>query len=373
MTSAISEIVKNLEQGESRVDIIISDRGIFDALCWFEWLNTNPTLKAPYLDDESANRLENFILMDMWLSYLDLIYVFQVNPETSIKREYANLLTEKRGSIMQEPVLEGFIKATDSVIKKHKDKFRDVQKIVTDTDETDNDPNTVSYNVTSQILKNLRNLLIEKVGYLDNKLKEKLKIGINDIGVLKKEKLKFDNRDKVESKELIQPIAIAVITNPQRTKVLVVKKSSKRTSSSSPEREKLLLYIGGHVRIEDVKGDFFTTIEKTLHREIQEEIGESISVQGSQPIIIYTPNNNVSSRHFAVCYVIEMDLDDKKFKLTSDEFIMKTGTSKSGHILKVSEVISGNYKLESWSNEILKEVFHKTLPKTADLFDADEM
>jgi hypothetical protein len=68
-----------------------------------------------------------------------------------------------------------------------------------------------------------------------------------------------------------------------------------------------------------------------------------------------------------------MDLDDKKFKLTSDEFIMKTGTSKSGHILKVSEVISGNYKLESWSNEILKEVFHKTLPKTADLFDADEM
>lgn len=373
MTSAISEIVKNLEQGESRVDIIISDRGIFDALCWFEWLNTNPAPKAPYLDDESAKRLENFILMDMWLSYLDLIYVFQVNPETSIKREYANLLTEKRGSIMQEPVLEGFIKATDSVIRKHKDKFRDVQKIVTDTAETDNDPNTVSYNVTSQILKNLRNLLIEKVGYIDNKLKGKLKKGINDISVLKKEKLKFDNRDKVESKELIQPIAIAVITNPQRTKVLVVKKSSKRTSSSSPEREKLLLYIGGHVRIEDVKGDILTTIEKTLHREIQEEIGESISVQGSQPIIIYTPNNNVSSRHFAVCYVIEMDLDDKKFKLTSDEFIMKTGTSKSGHILKVSEVIPDNNKLESWSKEILKEVFRKSLLKTIDLFDDAEM
>ncbi len=253
MSSAISEIVKNLEQGESKVDIIISDRGLFDALCWFEWLNTNPRPKSPYLDNDSAKRLEDFILMDMWLSYLDLIYVFQVDPETSIKREYANLLTEKRGSIMQEPVLAGFIHATNMVITKHGDKFRNVQKIITDTAETDNDPNTVSYSVTSQILKNLRDLLIEKIGYIDNKLKNNLTSGINDFKILNKEKLKFDNRDKVESRDSLQPIPIAVITNPERTMVLVVKKSGKRISTTSPEKDKLLLYIGGHVRQEDKK------------------------------------------------------------------------------------------------------------------------
>src|SRR5690606_32366109 len=105
LASAMSEIVKYLEQVDSRVDIIISDRGLFDALCWFEWLNTNPTHRAPYLDSDSYKRLENFILMDMWLNYLDLVYIFQVKPQTSINREYANLLTEKRGSIMREPVL----------------------------------------------------------------------------------------------------------------------------------------------------------------------------------------------------------------------------------------------------------------------------
>lgn len=370
LTSAVSEIVKNLEQGESRIDIIISDRGLFDALCWFEWLNTNPTSNAPYLDNESSKHLENFVLMDMWLSYLDLIYVFQVSPETSIKREYANLLTEKRGSIMQEPVLQGFIKATDSVIKKHGNKFRDVQKITTDTEETDNNPNNVSYDVTSNILKNLRNLLIEKIGFIDYKFKEKLRAGITDINVLKKEKLKFNNRDKVESQELLQPIPIAVITNPQRNKVLVVKKSGKRTSSNSPERDKLLLYIGGHVRVEDEKEEMLQTIEKALHREIQEEIGESISVQNSLPFIIYTPVSIKSSKHFAICYLIEMDLEDKRFKLTSDEFVMKTGTSKSGHILEVKEIISGNYALESWSIEILKKIFHVAIPAT-DLFNED--
>ena len=369
MTSAISEIVKNLEQGDSRVDIIISDRGLFDALCWFEWLNTNPTLKAPYLDKDSYKRLENFILMDMWLNYLDLVYIFQVKPETSIKREYANLLTEKRGSIMREPVLDGFIKATDTIIEKHKDKFRDVKKIITDTEETDDDPNAVSYLVTAEILRNLKDLLIEKVGYVDNKLKSKLSRGVNPVKLLQKEILKFDNRDKVESKDFLQPIPIAVITNPQRNKVLVVKKSPKRTSSSSPEREKLLLYIGGHVRAEDLKGDIFTTIERTLHREIQEEIGESISIQESEPFIIYTPDNNVSSRHFAVCYVIEMSLEDKKFNLTSDEFIKKTGTSKSGHILRVSEVMGEDTKLESWSVAILKQVFKRQVAKTGNLFD----
>lgn len=378
MSSAMSEIVKYLAQGTSldedsslkpEVDIIISDRGLFDALCWFEWLNTNPGNNSKYLDNQSLKKLEDFILMDMWRDSIDLIYVFQVSPETSIKREYANLLTEKRGSIMREPILEGFIEATNSVIKKHGNKFRNVQKIITDMEEVDEKPNNVSYKVTSEILKNLRNLLVEKIGFIDNKLKQKLKSGINDIKVLQRENLKFDNRDKVEVKDVLQPIPIAVITNPQRTKVFVVKKSGKRTSSNSPERDKLLIYIGGHVRIEDNTGTIQQTLEKTLHREIQEEIGESLSIQDSQPFIVYMPDNEKSAKHFAICYVIEMELDDKKFKLTSDEFLMKTGTSKSGHVLKVSEIISGNYELESWSVEILKQIFHKSIPKTMDLFN----
>jgi predicted NUDIX family phosphoesterase/thymidylate kinase len=368
LTAAISEIVKHLDLGKDKVDIIISDRGIFDSLCWFEWLNTNPSANAPYLDDKTYEDLRHFILMDMWKSYLDLIYVFRVSPETSIKREYANLLTEKRGSIMQEQVLKGFNTATDSIIHQYEKDFREVIIIETDTADTDKDPNAVSYFVTAAVLKNLRDLLIEKVGYFDGRLKDQLKYGINDISELKKTKLKFDNRDKVEAKDCIQPIAIAVITNPARSKVLVVKKSNKRTSIHSPEKDKLLAYIGGHVRKEDEKTIILKTIEQALHREIQEEIGESISIQHTKPFIIYTPKGKISPKHAAFCYIIEMDLDDKKFKLTSDEFIMKTGTTKSGQILSVREIASGKYETESWTDEIMKEIFNIEMPKSIELF-----
>lgn len=365
LTSAVAEIIKHLDQGTDKVDVLISDRGIFDALCWFEWLNENPNQNSPYLDDASYSDLKRFILMDLWSNSLDIIYIFQVKPETSIKREYATLLTEKRGSIMRESVLEGFNQATKNIISQFKSHFRNVIEIETDTEETDDNPNVVSYHVTLNILKSLKDLLIEKIGYFHSDLKNRLNIGLNSIDILKSIELKFDNRDKVESNDFIQPIVIAVITNKQRDKVLVVKKSPKRTSSDSPESEKLLLYIGGHIRIEDNKGDgLITIIEKALHREIQEEIGESISIKNNDPFLIYTPDTPRSKKHLAICYIIEMDLEEKKFKLTSDEFIMKTGTTKSGHVLTINELLADNNKYESWSRIIFKEIFHESLQPT---------
>ncbi len=302
--------------------------------------------------------------MDILSDYLDLIYVFKVSPEISIKREYANLLTEKRGSIMTESILDSYNISIDETLKKYKNRYREVQEIRTDTEETDDNPNKVSYNVTLNILHTLKNLLIEKIGYVEISDITSYKLTSENIF---KEQLKFGNRDKVESENYLQIIPIAVITNPERTKVLVVKKSDKRTSSDSAEKDKLLLYIGGHIRIEDKTQakakETLKIIKKALKREIQEEIGESLSIQDSQPFLIYSRSNEKSKKHLAVCFVIEMDLEDKKFKLTSDEFIMKTGTTKSGQIFRVTDLINDtSNKYEAWSAKIIKEVFKAKLP-----------
>lgn len=364
LSSAVAEIIKNIDLGKDKIDIIISDRGLFDSLCWFEWLNTNPSKSTPYLDNQAYNTLKDFVLMDILSDYLDLIYVFKVSPEISIKREYANLLTEKRGSIMTESILDSYNISIDETLKKYKNRYREVQEIRTDTEETDDNPNKVSYNVTLNILHTLKNLLIEKIGYVEISDITSYKLTSENIF---KEQLKFGNRDKVESENYLQIIPIAVITNPERTKVLVVKKSDKRTSSDSAEKDKLLLYIGGHIRIEDKTQEkakeTLKIIKKALKREIQEEIGESLSIQDSQPFLIYSRSNEKSKKHLAVCFVIEMDLEDKKFKLTSDEFIMKTGTTKSGQIFRVTDLINDtSNKYEAWSAKIIKEVFKAKLP-----------
>lgn len=354
MTSAIAEMVQHIDQGIGKVDIIIADRGIFDALCWFEWLNKNG-----HLDDEEYDVLAGFALMERWQDYLDLIYVFQVKPDISIAREYANLLTEKRGSIMEEATLEGFNKAIDSVVKKHGKKFRKVMTIDTAAGVTDNNPSEVGYQVTSTLLDVLKELLIEKIGYFDNAIKTNLNIGITPITTIEKVPLKFGNRDKVEASDSIQPISVAVVTNKKRDKVLVVKKSSQRTPTDSPESNKLLLYVGGHVRSEDEKDGKTTieTIKKALKRELHEEIGESLSIKDDDSFLIYTPESAKSKKHLAVCYVIEMNMDQNIFKLTSDELTQKKGTSESGQIFEINKITSGKYKLESWSRQILKKVF----------------
>ena len=50
-----------------------------------------------------------------------------------------------------------------------------------------------------------------------------------------------------------------------------------------------------------------------------------------------------------------MDLDNKQFKITSDELTMKSGTSKSGKVMTPHELASE--ALEKWTIKILDKVF----------------
>lgn len=353
LCSVIADMLEKMEHGKEKIDIIIADRGIFDALCWFNWLNTNPSDKNPYLSNENFKELTTFINSDIWKRNIDLIYVFIVDPKTSIEREYSALLTEKRGSIMREDVLETYNTSVKQVITEYSQYYRQVKKIKTDEDDLSGNPNKVNYMVTKLVLQNLIELMDEKIGYIPMEvLQDK-----NLLSSLKETKLLFGNRSEVEKdSKAVQPIPIAVITNKSRNKLLVVKKNAKTTDKNSPEKDKLLGYIGGHVRYEDnVKDDFFKTIQNALHREIQEEINESVSICATDPILIYANDNERSRRHLAICYIVEMDLDNKQFKITSDELTMKSGTSKSGKVMTPHELVSET--LEKWTIEILDKIF----------------
>ena len=61
---------------------------------------------------------------------------------------------------MTESILDSYNISIDETLKKYKNRYREVQEIRTDTEETDDNPNKVSYNVTLNILHTLKNLLI---------------------------------------------------------------------------------------------------------------------------------------------------------------------------------------------------------------------
>ena len=356
LTSAIAELIGYLTTGKDKYDIIIADRGVFDALCWFEWLNSNDNNHNPYLDDDTYDILKNFALMDLWTNIIDIVYIFKVPPETSIQREYANLLTEVPGTIMRENVLSSFNLAIDKAKEKYSNHFREIKQI--DTSEQQNNQNQVGYDVTHSILETLKDLLIEKIGYFESSIRNELTHGINSTDILTNKGIKFGNRDIIERSDYVQPIPIAVITNTEKTKILVLKKNTKRTSSDSPERDRLLVYLGGHLREEDyLDKSLAKAINRGLHRELEEEINESVSVNNNDSFLIYTPTSDKSKKHLAICHVVTLDLENKTFNPTPEEFIMRKGRSKSGKVLKVSELKDELRDMEDWSKTILREVF----------------
>lgn len=355
--AAITQLVDYLSNKSKEVDIIIADRAIFDALCWFEWL-----LENGHLDADNYNTLVNFLTMKKFRSIIDLIYIFEASPQVSMEREYSCLLTRKTGSIMNIENLQSYNDSINVSVDKHGSKFAKISRINTSNLIQTN----VGAEVTNVVMKSLHELTVEKIGYISidelSEFQEDNHFYYNDI--LKKDlRIKYGMRDEVESDpNKIQPIPIVTITNKKRDRLLILKKKEESLGSKSPEKNKTLVYAGGHVRKEDnVDGDdedFLTIIKTTLMREIYEELGLSLSPAENNPLVIWVKNIPKSKQHLAICFIIETDLDNLALKFDDYEFVQKTSGSKSGKILPLYEL--KEEKIESWGRIILEEVFNVT-------------
>ena len=354
---SLAGLIGTLEDKKSRVDVLILDRGIFDALCWFEWLVSNGKM------EESQRQVtEKFLLMEELVKSIDVVFAFCVSPEVSIAREYATLLTDKTGSIMNEKVLGEYLYAIKNTIANKSNFFHNVFEI--DTSNVDQDH--VGKEVTERTLDALKKLLMERIGYFENNLQLNEVLSTKNVfefnelkGLLRN--IKFDMRDAVESNvNFLQPIPVAIICNQEKDKILVIKKNRNAVSANSPEKDKILVYIGGHSRYEDmtqeISQDFLSICRGTLKREVKEEIGISVALNKIEPFFIYLKDNDNSRKHLAVCFLVIVDEDGVRLRLDPQELILNKGKSKSGRFLKIEE-IKKEKELESWSKIILKKCF----------------
>lgn len=366
---SLAALIGTLENKNACVDVLILDRGIFDALCWFEWL-----VSTKRMEFNQKLLTESFFLMDELIKTIDIVFAFCVEPQFSIEREYAKLLTDKPGTIMNEKILSEYLAAVRHTINNKKQYFHEVFEIDTSNKTQDN----VGKEVTEKTLNSLKGLLMERIGYFE-KTKEISSIidcqSIIEYNVLKDliPSLKFDSRDNVERNDtVIQPIPIAVITNEGKSKILVVRKNKNAVSSSSPEKDKLLLYVGGHSRHEDQtcsnETDFLSICKTTLKREIKEEIGISVALDGITPFFIYSNKSSSSTKHLALCFVVNIDEDSIKLRLDPHELVLNKGKSKSGKLIALDE-IQGS-ELEDWSVLILRKCFNCNKNGQISLFDA---
>lgn len=354
--TSLAGMIGTLESKDKSIDVLILDRGIFDALCWFDWL-----VKKGRMEDSQRDTMEHFLLLEDLVKSIDIVFAFTVDPNESIRREYTHLLTDKPGTIMNIETLKEY---RDSVKNLCSSKSSYFHKII-EIDTTKKDQDLVGKTVTEKTLSQLSDLLMEKIGYLPRR--NILSPKIINSSILKYSQvqdifcnLQFDLRKKVEASNLwIQPIPIAIITNKKKDRVLIVKKKKEAVSPSSPEKDKLLAYVGGHIRFEDTTEitatNFLAICRKTLKREVKEELGISVALNDVDPYIIYTGEDDISKKHVAICFIVEQD-ESVKLHIDPEELVQNRGTSKSGSFMPLSEIEIQN-NVESWSKLILAHCF----------------
>jgi len=364
--SAIAELAEYLSYHPKNLDVILADRAIFDALCWFEW-----QLEHEHLDEDNYNALTTYLTMKKWATAIDLIFILKTEPSKSLEREYANLLTRKFGSVMNKRVLNEFNNSITAARTKYEKYFQKIELVET----TSTLQNELSYTVTKRTLEILKRVIIESIGYVDfndiSHLSQKRFFEFSELQNLSLS-INFGERDEVESdNKKVQPVPIMVFTNKKHDQFLILKKKSTSLSTKSPEKDKLLIYAGGHIRKEDKVGnqDFLKITKNAINREINEELSESFWPKEKNPSCIWLTEHTISQRHLAICFIMEIDFQKLNVDLNEYEFVQTKGTSKSGRILKIEAIKKLDTPLDSWSKIIFEKIFNIYLDEKMYLFD----
>jgi len=354
--AALNQLMDTIANNALRVDVIIMDRGFFDALCWFEWQRTNGLLRK---DDYS--RFINFFLAPRFRMVIDLVLAFDASPDTSIEREYRNLLTRKEGSVMRKEVLSSYREIVSQSLEKYKHMFRQVT--MSNTDQKTQDK--VSYDITKLTLEKLRGIADEKIGHIPrSEINASLSsvFRFDEIRTAVESSMAYAEREAVEhDANLVQLLPIAVIKQTGEPSILVGRKAEKAVSAKSPERKKLLGYFGGHVREEDsnflVSQSNLEVLKQCLYREVKEEIGIDVDPSDDNPFCIWVRDGTKSENHLAVVFVIERDLQNTRVTVDGEEMVRyeKKGVTGTGAILNTSQILKRE-KIDSWTKNIIEKI-----------------
>ena len=85
-TYALTHILEG-RYSTDKYHLVIMDRGLFDALAWFELL-----MKRNDIASSDCSAIQDFLLIDHWRKLVDMIFLFRTDPSTSLERENSNKL-----------------------------------------------------------------------------------------------------------------------------------------------------------------------------------------------------------------------------------------------------------------------------------------
>jgi predicted NUDIX family phosphoesterase/predicted ATPase len=341
-------------------DVIVLDRGLFDALIWMQWLRTKGRLTQ-----EEHQTIVRFLQLERWKSAVDLVFLLSVGPREALRREHSRFLTRKPGSIMNSEAITEFNAAATDTKQRFERDFREVIPI----DTSKSDPDKQTANVVQRVLTELRSFVDEKVLVIPRFRFHAINPAarfvceprkLSQLLDLVETNKQYVSRVKAESDfSMVQPIVICSIRH--KDELFVVRKKERELSDRM--HGKYAVWVGGHVRDCDDKGGPATdTLQNALRRELDEEVLLNVNGELELVGIVWDDTSDKSQIHVGLVYELVLVARDAKLALTQKEFTELRGTSISGSFKDLTEIGNLGVKLELWSYYILRDYYRaKTL------------
>jgi len=355
--TACMTLAQMLEATDGSEQVIIIDRGIFDALWWMDFHE-----KRNRLSPENKEKIYNFLLLENWRKMIDIVFLLKTSPQSALNRECTDLLTHKPGEIMNETTLKQINESIDSVYKSTKSLFRCIIPIDTTGMEVIKNVEII----TRKTLEALHNFIDEEVVVIRKKLIQKdiLEGGlitnssaISSITGIIRTSFNTLRRSNVENDSTYLQIVPCGIIKFKDTLLFL-----RRHEESQNHRmhNKYTVWAGGHMRMDDLGQK--DPLLGGLNRELAEELLIESPLAIKRIALVLDNSNFHSSLHLGVVYLVEVNSPNVAIALDQKEFKERKGKSLSGKFLSLNDISKEHEGLDSWSYFILKNYFNVPLP-----------
>ena len=148
-TYALAHILEGY-YGSDDYQLVIMDRGLFDALAWFELLADQGKVNK-----EECSTIQDFLLVDHWRKFIDIVFSFHTDPDTSLERETKDKLIDEPGQAMNPTFLGELNGAYQTITDKYSTQFHTLHVLNTSGDQKTT-PQATAINVAEKIIDYIR-------------------------------------------------------------------------------------------------------------------------------------------------------------------------------------------------------------------------
>ena len=142
---ALSHILEGRHHSD-RYHLVILDRGLSDALAWFQILE-----ERNKINESDKEKVQQFLMIDSWRSEIDAVFLFTADDVTSMERENAEKSIDAPGSAMNND----FLRQLNGVYHRIQEEFGHQFKTIVNIDtsgRTNPQARTTAIQVVDRIL-----------------------------------------------------------------------------------------------------------------------------------------------------------------------------------------------------------------------------